>query len=248
MTTLLPHWSKGLHLLAARLINHETALAPPHAMMPVCPTFVTNVVFVKIAVLNGLIAPCTILPLDRKPQRTLMPCANLLTPQNLNHPPDITPCHHVASANTTCCITPTTVVVPGISDCLAACIAPCVAACAVALHVIHPVVITHMTIVPVVNPCDLAMIITLGTMTLPQAPLLFSTIKAPNDTVVLTAPLCQKVFVRTHLIVSMTSQHPPTPPLITPTIQNQMLIILPGALTQIRIHFTLFISMGMVIV
>ncbi len=137
--TLLPHQKKGLRLLTARLINHKTALAPPHVMTPVRPTFVTNVVFVKIAMLNGLIARCTILPLDRKPQRTFMPCANQLTSQNLNHPLDILPCHHVASVNTTRCIMPMTVIVPDV----AARVAALAAALAVALHVVHTVMIAQ---------------------------------------------------------------------------------------------------------
>ncbi len=120
--------------------------------------FVISVVFVKIAVLNGLTALCIILPLAPRLPRILMPCANPLKFPNLSHPPAIPPRHHAVSANT---ITPrttlTNLVVPNVVDRVAA--LPAVPL------VNHPAVIIRTMIEQVVDPLVHVMTTTSVTMT-----------------------------------------------------------------------------------
>ncbi len=119
-TMQIPPQPQLLRILAVPLTSLRIVLAPPLNLMPACQIFAINAVFVKIAMLNGLIAPCIILPLAPKLQRILMSCANPPMFPYPNHHQAIPPHHHVVSANATPRTTLMNLVVPNVVDCIAA--------------------------------------------------------------------------------------------------------------------------------
>ncbi len=152
--TQTPLQLRLLQTLVTPMTSLGTALAPLCVMTPVCLMFATNAVFAKIAMMNGLTAQCITLPLDHKLQRILMPCANPPKLPSLNPPIAVSPHHHVVSVNTTRCTT--------LPPCVAPNVVNRVVALAAALHVVHPAVINHTMIAPVVNPLVPTMTLTLG--------------------------------------------------------------------------------------
>ncbi len=102
--------------------------------------------------------PCKTLPLDLKPQRTLIPYANWL---NLIHMIPIQllvvrPCHDAVNANLNLCTTLMTAVIQSV--------VALAVALAAAPHPVHPVVIVIMMIAVAANPLVHAMTTTLDIM------------------------------------------------------------------------------------
>ncbi len=160
-TTQTPPGPQLLRTLAAPLTSLGIALTPLRDLTPACQIFAINVVFVKIAVLNGMIAPCIILPLALKLQRILMSCANPPKFPNPIHHCAVLPHHHVVSATATPRTTLTNLIIPNVVDH----VATRVAVLAAAPLVDHPAVIVRIMIEPLIDPLGLVMITTLVTMT-----------------------------------------------------------------------------------
>ncbi len=102
-----------IQILRHLVVLQNVILDPFLVMMPVCHASTTCVVSVKIKRSSGPSVPCITLPMDFKPQRTLIPYANWLKQSHMIPIQLLVvwPCHHVVSANLILCTTLTTAIV-----------------------------------------------------------------------------------------------------------------------------------------
>ncbi len=182
-----PHQPQLWQILAIPQNVLVIVLVPILNVTPVCHASTTHMGFVRIALLNGPLVPCTTPPLVLKLQKTLIPDANRpkRNPMTTNNHLIVPPHHHVVSANLTLHTTLKTDVNPSI--------VAFAAALAVALLLDHPVMIVTMMITKA-NPHVHAMTILLGIMIFLPILLTLFMIAALENTVVLMVQLLLMVF------------------------------------------------------
>ncbi len=222
--------------------DQPPVIAQTNVVTPVCHALVTNADSTKSAPSNGLIAPCTILPQVHKQQRILMSCANLSNPpvpMNVCHPQNALLHHHVVNAT----------LIPHTTQVMAVAL-PSAVAFGVAPTVVHAVMIVMMMIALAsvsLVPVMMAMLDIMASL-----PTLL--LKTPFGTADASYIVMLMVFISDRdLICQTTPQISPTwtvsvhhLDLLTPPSILEVLITLPGILTQRTIQTTPFILTVMV--
>ncbi len=209
-------------------------LIPILKVTPVRHASTTHVDFVRIALLNGPIVPCTTPPLVLKLQRTLMPYANQpkRNPMKTTNHLVVPPHHNVVSTN----LTLHTTLKTGIDQSKVIQAAALATALAVALLLDHPVMIVTMMITTAADPHVHAMTILSGIMIFLQIFLKLFMIVTQKNTVMLLVQMSFTAFtypnvpvslMHRNVLIPMTSMMIPLHPL-----EPIILIILPGTPTR----------------